>query len=93
MFTTIAMHNNLTIFRPHQFQTLLSPGLKHPCYDFITDNESSYHAIKSFDCWHADRDEENERHNDNSNATNTIAATVQIYRLLVVVLTASQVYR
>jgi hypothetical protein len=46
MFTTIAKQNNLTIFHPIQFQSLLSPGSKHPCYDFITDNDSWYHPIK-----------------------------------------------
>ena len=46
MFTTMAKQNKLTIFHPHQFQSLLSPGSKHPCYDFITDNDSWYHPIK-----------------------------------------------
>jgi len=70
MFTTLAMQNNLTIFHPHQFQSFMNPGFKHPCYDLITDNESWYHPMKSFDCYHAHRDEENVCHNYNSDASN-----------------------
>lgn len=63
MFTTMAMQNNLTIFYPHQFQSLMHHEVKHPCYDFITNNDSWYHPMKSFDCWHANQDtDENECH-------------------------------
>ena len=70
MFTTLVMQNNLTIFHPHQFQSLMNPDVKHPCYDLITDNESWYHPMKSFDCYHAHRDEGNVCHNYNSDASN-----------------------